>query len=198
MFEYERGVFSRLKAGFTAYEEDLRKGLRILIENYNTTIYENRFVVGGAVEYFIGILLNHLKIPAEIIGDESVSSDIRLANGKGISVKSSFTKKTNEIRLINTMGESEDAKWATPTIFVIANQGIGYADHDLIDKEYLERQKDCLTLKTKGLYDFWNDNEKFFIKTEIPEKPTKPATKSKKASEEVAKNIIKENGLFAK
>ena len=46
-------------------------------------------------------------------------------------MKSSFTGRRDQIRLINTLGDSA-ARWTAPTIFIIAERGIGYADPGLL------------------------------------------------------------------
>lgn len=198
MFKYERDSFILLKGNLTDKLKDhLLIALKTLLNDYNTTIYENRFIVGGAVEYFIYIILKKINLSVSMSGDESIGGDIRFNNGKQISIKSSFTKSTPTIRLINTMGDSRNAIWDIPTIFIIASKGIGYADQLLIDKKYLQKQKDCLILKTKGLYEYWENNNKHFIEINIPtKKQTLLTGDSKKASNEIAKKIINDKSLF--
>ena len=47
-----------------AARRDYEQAIRTLVERYNTTIYENRFVVGGAVEVFTWALLRSAGIAA--------------------------------------------------------------------------------------------------------------------------------------
>ena len=93
-------------------------GIRTLIERYNTTIRENRFVVGGVVEIFTMALLCSTGIEVSAYGAESVAGDLILPDLKMFSVKSSFTS-SGSIRLVNTMGDSA-TNWTTATLFVLA------------------------------------------------------------------------------
>ena len=112
-------------------------GIRTLIERYNTTIRENRFVVGGVVEIFTMALLRSTGIEVSAYGAESVAGDLILPDLKMFSVKSSFTS-SGSIRLVNTMGDSA-TNWTTATLFVLANVGIVYGDPLMVVEGDLNR-----------------------------------------------------------
>ena len=78
-FNYERRVFKTLK-------ENINKNLKLEFENgfnssvayYNTSIYENRFIVGDAVAVFIYALLKQVGIECKLYGDETNKGNIIL------------------------------------------------------------------------------------------------------------------------
>ena len=86
-YTQEREIFERLK---TNCSEDARHeyelAIHTLLEHYNTTIYENRFVVGGAVEVFTYALLRSVEIECKLYGDQGQDGDGLLPNGRKLSV----------------------------------------------------------------------------------------------------------------
>ncbi len=69
------------------------------------------------------------------------------------------------------MGQSKGAKWEEPTIFIIANHGIFYADHymDLSTN----KTNDAITIKTEEI--IRNSPREFRIEgIKIPVKPKNP------------------------
>lgn len=169
--------------------------LGILLNNYNTTIYENRFLVGGALEVFTILLLQEAGIPAQPYGDETADGDIILPRRKLLSVKGSFTQRTHSIRLINTMGDTMPV-WNTATLFVLSGVGIVYGDPQMIEpNEDLTKSKDALLLNSHGLKKIMADQKNIFPMP-IPTKPDSTLTqRSLKASAAVAKQIIIEERL---
>ena len=165
-----------------------------MLERYNTTIYENRFIVGGVVEVFTLALLRSGGVPANGYGDETARGDLILPNNKRLSVKGRFTKGKSSIRLINTMGDSIP-DWTTPTLFVLSNIGIVYGDPDMVDSKYLKKTKDALTLHDEALVKI-RENANNVIQVNIPYKPPKEMTRfSHKASMPVARTIMFEQKL---
>ena len=58
-YHYERKVFDILKERTSGQvRQEYETAIAMLLERYNTTIHENRFVAGGAVEVFTYALLN--------------------------------------------------------------------------------------------------------------------------------------------
>lgn len=165
-------------------------GIKNLLERYNTTIYENRFIVGGVVEVFTLALLRSTGIAVFDYGSETAAGDLILPEGRMFSVKSSFTK-TGDIRLVNTMGES-DTVWKTATLFVLSNVGIVYGDPSMVVEGDLKRVKDALTIKRAAVNRFAEDVSNL-VAMDIPLKPPKEATgKSHKASTAVARQLMDE------
>ncbi len=78
---HERRVFQRLRehSSDTARKEFERASTELIL-SYNTTIPENRFIVGGAMEVFVCALLRSVGIHAILYGEESHGGDILLPN----------------------------------------------------------------------------------------------------------------------
>ena len=127
----ERRVFDRLKSDCSrTVRKDYQIAVKTLVERYNTTIYENRFVAGGAVEVFTCALLRSVGIDCTLCGDQAQGGDILLPNNRMISLKSSF-RGIADIRLLNQMGTGE-RRWDTATLFVISGVGIVFGAPDMV------------------------------------------------------------------
>jgi len=192
-FHAEKRAFSRLKSDCSIevkYEYEL--AISILVERYNTTIYENRFVVGGAVEVFTYALLKSVGIDCTLYGDQAKSGDILLPNDRKFSVKGSFTGGVSEIRLLNKLGGGF-REWDTATLFVVANVGIVYGTPAMVDDLHIKDMKDAIVLKKEGLKSLIENDENVF-EMEIAQKPpTETTAFSLKASDAIAKHILSES-----
>ena len=195
-------VFNTEKKYFKSLQDNIKSGtlrefeiaVKTLLEQYNTTIYENRFIVGGAVEFFILLLLRSVGIPAHAYGEETASGDIILPNNKLLSVKGYFASGKGTIRLVNTMGTAT-TDWTTATIFVVRNIGLIYGDPTMVIDGDLKRTSDALTLSYKAVERFAGDKNNV-IAAAIPTKLPKEMTGfSRKASTAVAQDIISEMKL---
>ncbi len=193
-FNAERRYFDTLKGSLTLETKtEYEAAISTLINRYNTTIYENRFVVGGAIEVFTLALLRSVGIAANSYGDETAAGDIILPNNLMFSVKSSFTR-TGNIRLINKQGGGH-RNWSVATLFLISNIGIIYADPDMISSDELVDSTDAIQLKRSTLVRLSEipDNK---IEMNIPLKPpTEQTLFSLKASNAVAQQILSDLGL---
>ena len=191
-FNFERKVFRRLKSDCSLRSKaEFELAISVLIRKYNTTIYENRFVVGGAVEMFVYALLKSVGIDCTLYGAQTKSGDILLPADRKLSVKGTFTGGPTDIRLLNKLGGGERC-WDTATLFVVANIGIVYGDPNLVDNSYIQDAKDALILKRKGLESLI-DNTSNVFEMEIAKKPpTETTLFSRKASTAVGKQILLE------
>ena len=171
----------------TEYE----RGVGDLIQIYNTTIYENRFLVGGVVEVFTLALMRSTGIEIEPCGDTGVGGDLILSTGQMFSVKSSFTEVRSNVILVNTRDDS-NTPWTTATLFVLSGIGIIYGDPSMEVEGDLRRAKDNLNIKQAAITRFANDPLNF-IPMSIPFKPsTEEAIYSKKMSDAVALQLMSE------
>ncbi|MXZ43695.1 MAG: hypothetical protein F4Z01_01750 [Gammaproteobacteria bacterium] len=192
-FSSERGVFNLLKEecsdkGKLEYEQ----ALRVLVDQYNTTIYENRFIVGGVVEVLTYALLKSVGIGCDLYSNVAKSGDIILENEKKISVKSQFTGRLSAIKLMNKQGGGKRV-WNTATLFVIANVGMVFGTPKMVDSEYVQDTNDGLELKVKGIRQLIS-NERNIFEIEVPQKqPTAMTGFSHKASAAVARRILMAN-----
>lgn len=180
-----RTAFHALRSNLEADSElagELKQCLTLLLTRYNTQIYENRFLVGGVVERIIAAVFVALGDRARTVGVEVTRTDIHVG-GCSLSVKGSFRPKPRTIRLINVMGNSPDALWKEPTIFVISKCGIGYADPGLLPSATI-RAADALELKVRPLLDLWEAQSKYFIPIDLP------YSRDQKEGSDVASRIV--------
>ena len=189
----ERRAFGRLKSDCSrTARKEYQLAVKTLIELYNTTIYENRFIVGGAVEVFTYALLRSVGIGCTLYGDQAQGGDILLPNNRTLSVKSSF-RGIADIRLLNQMGTGE-RMWSTATLFVISGIGIVFGAPDMVAPEHLKAMGDAKILKKAGLQALiGNEAQDNVFRMEVAKKP--PAEKtgfSLKASTAVAEKVLSE------
>ncbi|MCY4419054.1 MAG: hypothetical protein OXB93_04300 [Cytophagales bacterium] len=189
----ERRVFDRLKSGCSDQAKlEYELAFNTLIERYNTTIYENRFITGGAVEVFTYALLCSVGIDCTLCADQSKAGDILLPNDKKLlSLKGTFTGGASDVKLINQLGEG-NRSWVTATFFIISEVGIVYGDPSMVDDEYIRPVADGLTLKRKAVVELIDDPSNIFPMKLCRKPPTEMTDRSHKASTAVAKQIMLE------
>ena len=91
-FLEERAAFDRLKNDISPQaKQEYERVFNTLIERYNTAIYENRFIAGGAVEIFTCALLRTVGVDCNLCGSQAKRGDIILPSDKMLSVKGVFT-----------------------------------------------------------------------------------------------------------
>lgn len=190
-WRYERRVFDRLRRDCSAEAKTgYEQSIQMLLERYNTTIYENRFIVGGAVEVFTYALLRLVGIDCILYGDQSMAGDILLPNRRQISVKCNFVG-AKSIRLLNQMGEGPRT-WDTATLFIIANVGIVFGAPDMVDPTHIKRTGDAVVLTTPGMRSLIS-NKNNVLEMNIAKKPPTEITGfSQKASTAVAYQIMRD------
>ena len=189
-FFAERRAFDRLKSDCSKEAQfEYEEAVSILIERYNTTIYENRFIVGGAIEVFTCALLRSVGLDCTLYGDQAKSGDILLPNNRKLSIKSAFTGGPANIKLINQQGEG-NRTWDTATLFVLADVGIVFGAPDMVFETDVRSTGDGLMLQRSALKILIEDVNNVF-EMQIPQKPPTEMTGfSYKASAAVAKQIF--------
>ncbi len=174
--------------------EDIRsefiKAIGELIREYDTALYENRFVVGGAIEHIFVALVRSLGFYAQHLGTTKKRGDLKIED-LVFSLKTSFTGR-GEIRLINKLGQDVDISWDEPTIFIISGLGIIYADPELLRGEIIDKG-DALTLNVEKIQNLAFNYPRFFVEIQIPRKPTEIESLHT-ASFDVAVVILKKIG----
>jgi len=164
---------------------EFEKALEKLIEEYDTAVRENRFIVGGVIETLFCALLNSVGFKSELLEEERY--DIKV-NGEKFSLKSNFTGK-GDIRLINILGTGT-AEWREPTIFFISGFGVCYADPEMgIPTKTV---KDAVTINVDNIKRYLYGHNEWLINIRVPFKSKSVVTK--KRSYDVAKFILKEIG----
>lgn len=187
----ERRAFKRLKDDCTPEAKaEYAAAIASLLGQYNTTLYENRFVVGGAVEVFTCALLRSAGLTCSLYASQEKAGDLLLPGGKQVSVKGSF-RGPQAIKLLNQMGGGS-RDWTTATLFVISGVGVVYGDPDMVDAKHLQPVADGLTLKRQALLDLM-ESDKNVLSIDLAKKPPTELTgHSKKASDAVARQILDE------
>jgi hypothetical protein len=191
-FAAERGAFAQLKQKID-HDDKLRQEVEYtlaqLLERFATSVRENRFVVGGALEVILTAALRAAGVAAEDVGISEERIDIRIPNG-GFSVKGHFSG-TGNIRLINVLGDSTQAEWSEGTLFVLHGMGIGYSDPELLGAGATKREKDAIVLRYNQLKQFLETNPAYLISLKVPQ-ATKEEKQSEPASRAVAREILRD------
>ena len=185
-----RDIYRQLRDGLTNSPDvldELLRALGLLISEYDTSIRENRFIAGGATERILATTMRSVGIANARARGLDLSDEDIVVDGHQISVKASFTGGRQEIRLINTLGDS-NATWRTATIFVLANRGIGYADPDLLPGA-AKSKRDAVTLPRPPLDELHDSQPQWLLRCAVPAK-AQDASQRRAASEAVATEIL--------
>lgn len=196
-FEAERKGFSRFRAEVTKKPIILRelvKAVSDVYEKYGTSIRENRFITGGAIEFIVGSALRAAGVDVHHKGASSAGNDLVFDSGEGgYSVKAILLGSST--RLINTLGAAANIDyWKTATLFLISGgAGIVYADPALPwwvanKAEFLRAQGDALSIKKRGVAEFAAAQSAYAIACSFPNKPGTGAVQI--ASADVAGNVL--------
>ena len=191
----ERKAFAHLKNNcLPEVADEYVQAFKTVLERYNTTIHENRFVTGGTVEIFTCALLRSVGLDCTLYSAQERSGDLLLPGGRRLSVKGSFTGGPSNIKLINQLGSGERL-WETATLFVVSEVGIVYGDPDMVKGEDIKQVADGVLLKKRALVEITKKPANVF-RLDLPRKPPPEMTGfSHKASAAVAKQVLFEMGL---
>lgn len=197
-FETERLAFRRLREGMPDDAcAEFVAAIREVVLQYNTSVEENRFTVGGVVEHLVCALLRATDIDVDYADERGY--DLLLSCGSGLSVKSQFTERRQPIGLLNTRNQVQDPRWEYATLFVLRGTGIVYGD-PLIQgvDEFVKRQSDQLQLRPGGLTLLSSEPSRV-ISLPIPTKPPKSEeAKSLKFSRTLAREVLSRSPVLGK
>ena len=192
-YRAERESFKHLKQNVNAETlGEYSVAIKTVLERYNTTIYENRFVAGGAVEVFTCALLRSVGLDCKMYADQERAGDLLLPGGRKISVKGLFVGGYANVKLINQLGgRGREREWETATLFIVSEVGIVYGDPDMINKdEHVKQVSDGLQLN-KSAVEFLASKSSNLISLDIARKPsTRETGFSQKASTAVAQQVM--------
>ncbi|MCS6923413.1 MAG: hypothetical protein NZM10_03455 [Fimbriimonadales bacterium] len=198
-FNVEREAFRQFKQAVEedgVLKSDIETALQELLGRFSTTIYENRFVVGGILEVIMVAALRAAGIDAQDVGVQQERIDIRIPGG-GFSVKGHF-RSSGTIRLINVLGKSSQAQWSEATLFVLHGIGIGYTDPDLITHlSAVQRVGDAVAIRYTALRSFFRANPEWLIPCSVPESTLDEAS-SELVSRALARQILDRTRKLAK
>ena len=190
-FTSERKAFERLKSHSSGKSrKEFERAAAELIVSYNTTIPENRFIVGGAMEVFVCALLRSAGVSAWLYGEQSQGGDIMLPNDLKLSCKGTFTKSWSAVGLINLRGQGH-REWKHATLFIRSGVGIVYGDPSMVAPKEIKHSGDQITLSGKALQALCSEPVNV-LSLDVPFKPPTESTgDSKVASRSVAIEILR-------
>ncbi len=194
-FNLERNFFKDFRSKCMATQSleivnEFVKAVKHLLEEYDTSIYENRFIVGGVIEYIFIALLKALGFNASHSGENDKRTDISVeyrGNELRFSIKTNFTGK-GDIRLINKLGRGSEIFWDEPTIFLISGIGIVYADPGFLGDRTIDKG-DAIVINVNCIKDFSDKNSYYKVNLEIPIK-SEISSSFHTASFDVAKSVL--------
>ena len=194
-FRQELRVFNRLNSDCSdEAKSEYETAIALVQQRFNTTIYENRFVVGGAIEVFTCALLRSVGIDCTLYADSETAGDLLLPNNKKLSVKSRLTGKQTMITLMNKQGGGP-RPWNTATLFVIADVGIVFGAPDMVEPDSIRDYPDKVTLLGNAIRMLAENPMNVFKCSVARKEPTEMTGLSLKASSIIARDIMKEAEL---
>jgi hypothetical protein len=194
-FELERNFFKDFRSKCMKIQNreivnEFVKAIEHLLKEYDTSIYENRFIVGGVIEYIFIALLKALGFNASHSGEKDKRTDIAVEYGGNelkFSIKTNFTGK-GDIRLINKLGKGSKIFWDEPTIFLISGLGIVYADSRFLGDRTIDKG-DAIVINVNSIKIFSDENSDYKVNLEIPVK-SEISPSFHTASFDIAKSVL--------
>lgn len=185
----EREAFDNLRSACTPKaQSEYENALRLLVHQYNTTIRENRFIVGGVTKDLTYKLLRSVGIHCTFGVEDRDSGDILLGRNRRLRVKSSFSG-VSHIRLMNKMSPG-DRHWNVASLFVVSGVGLVFGAPDMVQDRDVVNAADGIDLTESALYSLIDD-ENNVLEMNIPSKPpSAQAGRAQLASMAVARQVL--------
>lgn len=193
-----RDIFLQFKAGLESNQDlrtELLDALELLLSERSTSFYENRFITGGAAEHIIAAAMRCVGLSdVRTVGFEDVRVDVTVG-GQGFSLKSVFTPN-GTIALINSLGDSGNTEWTSPTILMLCNglsRGISYIDPALLPPNVTKREGDRITLPRTPVNNLFRAHPEYWLRCDIPANRGRPADNTQiptPISEVVAQDVL--------
>lgn len=190
-YQPARRLWAQFRSGLMAKPEvleELLMALRVVLNEYHTSVRENRFIVGGAAERLAAVAMRAAGLKDVRARGLSLQEEDLVVAGVSLSLKCSFTGKVADIRLVNALGSAEGMTWHAPTIFFLASVGIGYADPELLPGS-VRATGDALILSGKALAALHAAQPQYLMACDVPTRPMDPYTR-KAASEAVVREVL--------
>lgn len=176
--------------------QEMEGAIEEVFQCYDTAIRENRFVVGGVIEYIVGAAMRACGVPVHHRGAVAHDADLMFDDvERGYSIKSLL--KSTSTRLVNVLGERPSLdRWRIGTIFLLSGTGIVYADRLLPWwQRNLERcvqvRSDALELRKQYIEEFADEHPEWVIPCRLPTTETQPRTRpARTASGDLAAQIL--------
>ena len=188
----ERRVFDRLRSYCSeGAKSEYEKAVATLLKRYNTTVRENRFIVGGAVKVFTCCLLRSVGIDCSLLEEQSHPGDILLPNDGKLLIKSTFTGGPADVKLMNKLGVGCQT-WETATLFVVSDVGLVYGSPDMVAEEHIKDVNEGTKLTKAGLQSLISMPDNLFKVTIARKSPTETTGSNQKDSTAIARKILSE------
>jgi len=199
----ERQAFAQFKNAIETkalLKEQYETAIASVVLEYNTSIYENRFVAGGAVEMFTMWAMRSAGIDVAQVGAQLRGGDLQLPRGGRISVKGVFAvapkvgrAESRTTNLINVQGSVANAVWTEATFFLLAGRGLYYVDPELLPgKTYTT--SGALAIRMKDIAEYGAAHPNRYCAVAVAEK-TALSAQSKVASRVVAMETVMSHNL---
>lgn len=176
--------FDAERAGFRAFRDsvaqrpgalrELEASVAEVFRTYDTVVRENRFIVGGVIEFLLGCALRAAGVPVQHKGASTTDIDLRLDGAEGgFSVKAILRGRATN--LVNVRGGSAGPdRWRSATLFLISGGlGIVYADPALPwwvahRDRALRATSDALEVTRRAVEEFAGSEPEWRIPCEFP------------------------------
>ncbi len=172
------------------------KNIEDLTNDYNTSIHENRFVVGNVIQRLTKTLLDHALSTSNMkckFKDDG-QNGIEICNEKESAIiKVQYTGEVSRITLKNKLSDNL-SNWNWACLIIIGGKGMFYSDHSLVSSDYIKEESGALILTKKGVEDLIQ-KEEWKINMDIPQK-LKRTNGGKVTSELLTKNLLCGNKKF--
>ncbi len=200
MFERERQEFLAFRvrlAENTAVREQMEKAIEDVFWDYDTSIRENRFIVGGAIEYVLGAAMRACSVPVRHRGALKMDEDLLFDDSEtGYSIKAIL--KGTGTRLVNVMGAQPTRdRWHSATIFLVPDLGLVYADPKLDWwashlTQCIRISSDALTVRVRCIATFAAAYPDWRVPCRLPRETDRPnrARPARTASGDVAAQVL--------
>lgn len=198
-YEMERRWFTVFRDGmmkFSTVRREMEGAIEEVFHYYDTAIRENRFIVGGVIEYIVGAAMRACGAPVRHRGAIAHDADLMFDDAEcGYSIKSLL--KSTSTRLVNVLGASPSLdRWHIGTMFLSSGVGVVYADPALPWWQHnLERcvqvRSDALELRKQYIDEFAHEHPEWVVPCQLPATDTQPrARPARTVSGDVAAQIL--------
>lgn len=198
-FDVERRwfqIFRDCMAQSDVVRTEMEDAIEQVFQEYDTTIRENRFIVGGVIEYIVGAAMRACGIPVRHKGVVERDVDLVLeGSGGGYSIKSLL--KSTSTRLVNVLGGAPSRnRWQVATLFLLSGgSGIVYSDPALpwwqrnLD-QHVKEQSDALVVGKQSIEAFASAEPKWTIRCKLPAANRIRGRPARTASGDLAAQIL--------
>ena len=189
-YDQERWVFDRLRSDCSyGAKREYETAIAILLNRYNMTVHENRFIAGRAVKFLTYALLRSVGVDCSLFEVQSHPGDIRLPNDRKLLIKGTFTGGPDKVKLMNKLGVGYRT-WDMATLFVVSDVGLVYGSPDMVAEEHIKDVDDGILLTKAGLQVLIGIPDNLFEVTIARNPPTETTGLCEKTSTAVARRIL--------